>query len=326
MDRKNKQIIFLVLKYFLSITILVPIIYLILKNKETILSLKDINIFGVLLLLLSSILAYLPTSLEFNISLKLFNIPISYIESFKLSSLNSMYNYFIPIRGGSFARAYLLKKRYGLDYSKYLSLLGGLYFIGIFVSSLIALLTLNILLLFLHMWYCKLYFLSLFLFLTLIVLFFLLNKIKTIQSQNHRNKVIKALIKIYVGLSLFKKNPKVIVKISLVQIILVLFLTLRLYISFILLDISVSFIHLLVVQSLVTFSTILSITPGNIGIREGIVGLLSNLFGISLPGAFMAAALDRVVSMCVVFLFGFISHLNILHQDQKEHNMKFTKH
>ena len=49
---------------------------------------------------------------------------------------------------------------------------------------------------------------------------------------------------------------------------------------------------------------VFSITPGNIGIKEGIIGLLSSMVGVNMPEAIFAATIDRVIAIIVTFVFG----------------------
>jgi uncharacterized membrane protein YbhN (UPF0104 family) len=59
----------------------------------------------------------------------------------------------------------------------------------------------------------------------------------------------------------------------------------------------------------VAFSMVFSFTPGNIGIKEGIIGLSSNLLGISYDQALVGAILDRIIALLIVFSLGlFFSH------------------
>ncbi|MDZ7740338.1 MAG: hypothetical protein U5Q03_00900 [Bacteroidota bacterium] len=72
---------------------------------------------------------------------------------------------------------------------------------------------------------------------------------------------------------------------------------------------------LVLVNALVAFSMVFSVTPGNIGIKEGIIGLSSSLLGISPDQALLGAVLDRIIAIIVVFglglVFSRISHEKI---------------
>jgi len=57
---------------------------------------------------------------------------------------------------------------------------------------------------------------------------------------------------------------------------------------------------------------VFSITPGNIGIKEGIISILSTMMGIPISDAIMAAAIDRAVAMIIVFIFGGIYHFVLM--------------
>jgi uncharacterized membrane protein YbhN (UPF0104 family) len=49
---------------------------------------------------------------------------------------------------------------------------------------------------------------------------------------------------------------------------------------------------------------ILSITPGNLGIKEGIIVYTAYLLGITFDEAFLGAVLDRIIDLFLIFVFG----------------------
>ena len=64
--------------------------------------------------------------------------------------------------------------------------------------------------------------------------------------------------------------------------------------------------HILIIQSLTTFSTVVSITPGNLGVKEGIIGSFAFMLNIPATDAIFAATVDRGISMVVTFALGLI--------------------
>ncbi|MFW6047637.1 MAG: lysylphosphatidylglycerol synthase domain-containing protein, partial [Candidatus Woesearchaeota archaeon] len=91
-----------------------------------------------------------------------------------------------------------------------------------------------------------------------------------------------------------------------IQIGFILAISLRLFVSYYVLGIQVYYPKLILVNSLVAFSMVFSVTPGNIGIKESIIGLSSSLLGISPDQALLGAVLDRIIAIIVVFGLGVV--------------------
>jgi uncharacterized protein (TIRG00374 family) len=297
-----------------TISILAFGVFYLHNNKEKLSLIDSINSEYLILLLVCGIIAYFPISLEFKYEMLLFKIKLKFKEWFGLSLINTMYNYFIPAGGGLFARAYYLKKKYNFDYSKYIALTGGASLLGFGVASFSAL-TLIILKYFLSGFFnADLLGISLLLFLgsLLLTLIFIL-------SPNLRLargwKIFDTLI---IGVqrsnNYFNSNYKILSYTIFSRFALIFFMGLRLFFSFKVLDIEVDLISILTIQSLIIFSMVISITPGNIGVKEGIIGLLATMIGIPLKDAILAAAIDRAVAMIIVFALGGIYHFILLRE------------
>jgi len=81
-------------------------------------------------------------------------------------------------------------------------------------------------------------------------------------------------------------------------------MALKLYWAFGAMGISVGFYNILIIQSLTNFSTVISVTPGNLGIKEGIIGSFAFVLNIPVADAVFAATIDRGISMVVTFILG----------------------
>lgn len=81
-------------------------------------------------------------------------------------------------------------------------------------------------------------------------------------------------------------------------------LAVRLYISFDVLQVSLSPWVLIMLAPMATLFAFLTITPGNLGLREWIIGVLSVAAGYQFEGAVFAGVVDRAVLMGCTFFFG----------------------
>ena len=83
-------------------------------------------------------------------------------------------------------------------------------------------------------------------------------------------------------------------------------MAIRLYVCFLALDYNVKFLEILIIRSIAEFSFLISIVPGNLGIKEGIIVFTAGIFNIQVDQAIAAAVLDRAISLVVIFGLGFI--------------------
>jgi uncharacterized protein (TIRG00374 family) len=135
-----------------------------------------------------------------------------------------------------------------------------------------------------------------------ILILFIVNRKITIPWQ----RMNRFLQNIQESLLYFKKNHALVINIILVNFAFVLTLSARLYWCFHSLGIEANFFQILVIRTVSIFSMVISLTPGNLGINEGIIGLCANLVGVPLSKALTAAALDRLVAIMMTFAIGVV--------------------
>ena len=58
------------------------------------------------------------------------------------------------------------------------------------------------------------------------------------------------------------------------------------------------------VQVLLFYSLLISITPGNLGLREGIIAFSAGFLGVGLEEALLVAIIDRAALVFSVFISG----------------------
>jgi uncharacterized membrane protein YbhN (UPF0104 family) len=86
-------------------------------------SFRNVNVLEIALLLALSFLGYLALGLSFRVLLRIFDVSLTFKEWFGLTVVNTMFNYYLPARGGTVVKAYYLKKKYGLSYPHYAALM-----------------------------------------------------------------------------------------------------------------------------------------------------------------------------------------------------------
>lgn len=268
--------------------------------------LKDIVVENLLIITTFSFGTFLFLAIQFKLLLEIFCLDLRFKEWFGLTVINTMISYYTPVRGGLVARAYYLNRKYNLSYSRYAALLGGSYSINFFVASLGTIFFILSAGLYSGFFNQNILRLGAGLLFGTVVANVLLFKLCSRMTSFKLGKYGQVLGDVAEGVALFRKRPLLVAKIALVQFCVIVIMGGKLYWSFEAIGKTVGLLDILAVQCLVTFSMLVSITPGNLGIKEGVIGLLASQFGVPFADAVLAASVDRGVSMFTTFLFGLI--------------------
>lgn len=266
--------------------------------------LRSIAVEDLLIITALAIATFIFLAVQFKFSIEIFHLSLKFKEWFGLTVVNTMISYYTPVRGGLFARAYYLKKKYDLSYSRYLALLGGSYIINFFIASFGTIFFSFLTGLHSNLWNQKIIGLGVGLLVGTLCLGIILFKLCSQDVSFKPGRIGNVLNNFIEGINLFRKYPKVVMKISVIQFCVIVIMGGKLYWSFKAVGKDVVFLDVLVVQSLVVFSMLISITPGNLGVKEGVIGLLATQLHVSFGDAVLAASVDRGISMFMTFLLG----------------------
>lgn len=303
--KKDELILKKKIRFLLYIITILGIVYFIIAKKDALLKLSLISIPELLGLIVLNLIALLLSSYIFKIFLSFFKLHPNFNFWFGLSIINNMYNYLIPIKGGIAIRGLFLKKLFKLNYINYFALTAGNYLIVIFISAFISLISAFFL-------YKNEYIsfeliiiiISIFVFILLILI--IINRVNINSIIGNKNKIKNTFNKFVLGIQLFKKSKRKFFTIFIIQFLFVLIMSIKLYYIYYIIEQDINFMNIIFVQSVVIFSRILSITPGNIGIKEGIIGFSANIMGITPEDAILGAILDRIITMFVIFSLGLL--------------------
>lgn len=108
------------------------------------------------------------------------------------------------------------------------------------------------------------------------------------------------------GHSLLRSNPKLLVSGIVLVLTQFLITSIRLKVAYSILDIKVSLQALVLLGPLVTLVMVANITPGNLGVREWVVGLASGMISIEFYDGFLAAAIERIPLIVCTLIFGML--------------------
>ena len=227
-----------------------------------------------------------------------FGVRLTRLEWYGLPVVTTMGNYLTPASGGLVARAVYLNQRHGLSYPRFLSLLSSGYLVNFLVISSLGLIAVL-------GWHIKdtrvlplsLFFLSV----TAIILALLYRPIPIPADEGRLRGFLRDVAG---GWPLMRSSPTLIGKLIALSLMNILLGAGSLWLAFHALGYPVPGVDALLVSLLQTFSLLVSITPGNLGVLEGIVSLSSGLLGHGMGAGLLAALLIRAVTVLFILSHG----------------------
>lgn len=231
--------------------------------------------------------------------LRRIGIKVGFWENMFLLNAMVLGNY-LPMRMGSLLRMHYFKKVHGLQYIRFGGIIG--------VRTLILLASTGILG-FIGMIGLRLSgfpfnvgLLSIFVCMVVILLGACLIKFpKTLKSDNILMKVWSDF---FFAFEVIQSHPILLWQILGLIIIQFAVLAIRLHISFSAIQVELSPWVFLILAPMTTLISFLSLTPGNLGLREWAIGIMSLALGVDFQSGIFAGTLDRAILMAVTFIFG----------------------
>lgn len=225
-------------------------------------------------------------------------VQLRFFEWFGLPFMTTMANYLTPLSGGMLARAAYLKRRHQLPYVQFLSLLSANYLIIFGASGIVGLITMfalpanaaNRLLLMVFFALIS----------GAVVLLLLLPGVRL----PGRWRVIRLANRALDGWTAVTSDSRLLVQLFVYGFGSVLLNALAFWAAYRALQLTVSWQTAVLVSLSTIFSTLLTVTPGNLGVREAIIGLVSELAGVGVGEGLVVALLIRASTLLSAFTLG----------------------
>ncbi len=311
-------------KWFkLAITICIMILFAVYvyRNRNTLEPLQYLKFKDMLMLLFITILSFVPMAFQFKLFLEAFGLKLKTRQWFGLTLLNSFYNLFLPASTGIMVRAFYLKDKHSLSYTRYACLMAGSLLYVFLVSAATSLMLLLYQYLVKRMYYPKLMILSvLALILSVAFLWFFSFSNVSINTESARYKILGKLRLLYEGMFQFREHKNLIKWVLLTQFVYTILTGVKLYLAFSFLDAKIDVATVVAAQALSVFTLFIQLTPGNIGIREGIIGGLNSLTGVPMATSILAAGIDRVFNTVVIIVLGLAANYLLLKKNKSRSN------
>ncbi|HRN90140.1 MAG TPA: lysylphosphatidylglycerol synthase transmembrane domain-containing protein [Candidatus Saccharibacteria bacterium] len=284
--------------------------------------LLTINPLFVVLLLLLSVLAIISNGIFMKWSIFLFGKYIGVGESIRVSLISSAGNFFAPAGSGLGFRAIYLKRKHGLSYSDYLSVLFCNYIMVFFVNSLVGLLSLFILRDHVSsgFWVLAIFFTAL--FVTSIGAFLVRPKWDS-SGRYYKQKWVRGLLetlkRISQGWTLILSNKRIATGLIGLVAFNAGMMILGSYFIMSSLGLNLSLGGLMLYAVLGSLSIFINITPGNLGVKEAVYVGFSVIIGLTTAQILSMALIDRVVTFVVLFVLWLIYGKNLLSSATKKY-------
>jgi uncharacterized membrane protein YbhN (UPF0104 family) len=207
---------------------------------------------------------------------------------------------YLPMRTGSVLRMHYFRKVHGLQYVKFGVITG--FRILILLSCTGILGCIGILGLKLSGVQFNLTLLCVFVSMVIIPLGACL--VPTPGGENPRNLFWRVWSNFLSGFEAIRSSPVLIGQIAALVLMQFAMLAIRLHITFDAIQVELSPWVLLTLAPMTTLISFLSLTPGNLGLREWAIGFISLASGIDFQSGVFAGTLDRAVLMACTFVFG----------------------
>jgi uncharacterized protein (TIRG00374 family) len=282
--------------------------YIIIKREEIFNILKGAQPQYLLLVIISQIFLQFFNSRFLIETLKPFKVKLNGFESFKITLASSFVNYMTPVIGGVGFKGVYLKKKYDINYSEYAGIAYGTYLITGISSFIFALAGLAItgslrkgsgegLL--------ALIFFGTALFLVTIAFIgdryinFIKNKELDKTKWSHR--LIEKLILINLGWQKIIKNKLLVFRLLVISLFTLLSAANIYYFAVKAAGLHTSIGSTMIFASLGIVNLLLNLTPGSIGVREGIYASVSSVTGLTLSSVVSFSLIDRTTQIIILF-------------------------
>lgn len=250
-------------------------------------------------------------SLRFREVIRLFGGNLVFKEWYGLTICNTFYNYIFPGQAGLILRAGYLKKIHNFPYVSYMGLVGVNYIINIGVAAAIAFLLTT------HMIFLKknqfqfienVFLLSSLILVILFINLIILRKTNFVAALNYKKEFLKRIYNLVTTQGFNKRIFRIVVYQSLV----ILLVSIRLCYLFTFFNIYVEISYVILIQILINLTLIIAITPGNIGVSEGVMSFVMSVLGFEAEVVFAAMMVDRAITILFFSILGVIFSKKIL--------------
>jgi uncharacterized membrane protein YbhN (UPF0104 family) len=268
------------------------------QNPELIVCMRGISFWSMIVLFMVSVATIAANGLCLLIFARKFNIHLNWKEWFGLASVTSMGNYLTPFSGGLVARAAYLKHRYDFPYTLFLAMLTANYMISFAVISVTGSVTaLTRIGIGSFSWPVLLFFLA-----TLSTI--LLVSFVPSMAAGKKHRLLRLIQPALEGFGIIRQDRALCGKLIALTLFNIAAGGLLYFMAFTAIGFSVPFTVSLLVYLLTSFTILINVTPGNIGVQEAAASFAAGILGAGADMGLLAALIVRAVTILSAFALG----------------------
>lgn len=286
-------------KSLISLLIIAGFVYYLYGNRNAFSISLVISWFHIATLGLLILISWIANCLQLILLLRMEGVRVGFWENMLIQAATLMGNY-LPMRIGSLIRFRYFKKVHGLNYLKFGGIVGLRTVILLTLAGLFGCIGAvglassgtsvgwNIYVVFVCM-------------LLIPSLCFLTPLSKFLRRRNLTSGLLSDFLSSFVTI---RRHPGTIF--SLIGLLLLqnFILAARLYVSFDAVQVDITWWTFLILAPTTTILSFLSITPGNLALREWVIGILSAMAGYDFSSGVFAGTVDRAILLVTTFVFG----------------------
>lgn len=292
-NMKNKTAI----TFFFYFLLVAALVYMMSTQDNLLDGFKGVSASWLVIVMVFKILVQVANGYRLNVLLFFENIRMPIGIWLPLSCIGTLQNAVLPGNTAIASKGVYLKHKFSLGYKKYLLLTLAGIVLFIFVNTVVLAMLGN---------YLDSE-LRLLLYLLIAGSLGLLGVMTALRMYNNtrENKYINYLN----GISLLifnTRNADIVINIVISEIALIIFRSLALWACFVAVGFDADVMTMFVISIVVSFSTIINLTPGNMGITESMIIGIALVFNIPLEFSLAASILSRLTSIASQFLIVFL--------------------
>lgn len=255
------------------------------------------------LLIGASVVHQLVTAAHFQVLYRTFGVEMKIVESFGLSAIARGLNYALPFRGGGAARVVYLKNKYGVPYSQGIALMLGSIVLGLFVGSVIMLVT-NTITVSLGYRVPVVLWVGASTAGVPVGFFWVSIPEKYTARWGKLGNMIRLFSR---GWGILDADQKCLILAGFLQFLMFSISGIRIMLAYHALGIRLNPLVGVSIAVFTDFSRLVTITPSNLGIQEAVIGYLSRLSGVPFGHGVAAAVLMRAAVILIILVVAPIS-------------------
>lgn len=285
--------------------------YYFLQNKETFMLLLRVSALYIAGIVVLYVIGKFFVGMRFKIMINFFGTKLGFNEWFGLPCIASMMNSVLPGYAGVATQAVYLKQSHKFEYSKFSGYLTSFLIFNLIVYSLLGMLFIGAHYL-LHDVFYFAAFVVFFVLFTSSAIFVALAPV--ISKYDLRWSLLNKTMQ---GFHLFFEHKNLLIYLTFIHLVDTILTGARFFLAYKALGAPIDLLPSLALGLVASISTMASITPGGIGIREALLGVASSMLGEKAVFGVVASLLDRAIGILVAFIFGICYVPVLIHKNDR---------